>query len=210
MVSKVTDVLENNYLNPFSINLDCEELFNLSSGLQYQDDPEALLNIWDILSTSKKVKSASTSSEVVKANRNILGKLLSLSERFEEAIDCSRALQYPLYPVPLSLSFPDGTKRQTQKSKLLEVLSIKNQRTTSEKRASTLIIDMIAQYRTIANNVPDKFEDLIFRFLISIPKGFSRVDIVADCYWDVSIKGAEREKRGNCWKILFSSVKSNI
>ena len=153
LVSKVIDVLENDYLNPFSINLDCEELFNLSSGLQYQDDPEALLNIWDkgkdlydqflrerihsrekaftdalprnkptlFSSTSKKVKSASTSSEVVKANRNILGKLLSLSARFEEPIDFSRALQYPLYPVPLSLSFPDGTKRQTQKSKLLEV-----------------------------------------------------------------------------------------
>jgi molecular chaperone DnaK (HSP70) len=82
---------------------------------------------------------------------------------------------------------------QTQKSKLLEILSIKDIQTMCEKQASTLVIDMIAQYRSI-RNVPGTFEDLINQFLNAIPKSYDRVDIVADCYRSVSIKSAEREK----------------
>ena len=66
--------------------------------------------------------------EVTKSNRNILEKLLSLSARFEEPIDFAQALSYPLF----SIHFPDGTKRQIQKSKTLEILGLKDQ-TTIEK-----------------------------------------------------------------------------
>lgn len=148
-------------------------------------------------------------TQIVTANRNILGKLLSLTARFQKPIDFKKALEYPLYPVPLSLSFPDGTKRQTQKSKLLEVLSIKNHQTKSEKQATTLVIDMIAQYRSITN-VPESFEDLIVQFLNAIPKSYDRVDIIADCYRSVSIKSGEREKRGSSTKVFVASVKSKV
>ena len=147
LVSKIVSVLENYYLNPFSVNMDRMELFNLSSGLPFQGDVESMLNIWNegkelyeqflrerIYSNKKefhgslsrnkptlfgngvgkKKKKEDTKAEVTKANRNILGKLFSLSARFEEPIDFAEALSYPLFPVPLSLSFPHGTKRKTQ------------------------------------------------------------------------------------------------
>ena len=43
---------------------------------------------------------------------------------------------------------------------MLEILGLKDQ-TTSEKKAATIVIDIIAQLRSITNNVPDTFEDLI-------------------------------------------------
>ena len=46
------------------------------------------------------------------------------------------------------------------------------------------------------------------KFLKTIPKKYNRVDIVADCYRDVSIKSAEREKRGNSSKV-YSNFLSN-
>ena len=70
---------------------------------------------------------------------------------------------------------------------LRELLTNKYHRTTSEKQASTLIIDFIVKFRMIANNMPDNFDDLVVRFLNLIPQCYSRVDIVVDCSWDVSI-----------------------
>ena len=145
----------------------------------------------------KSASKKNAASEVVKANINILGKLLSLSAKFEEAIDFREALTYPLYTVPLSLAFPDGTKRQTQKSKLLEILLVNSIISTTEKEAQNLAIDMTAQFRSITTNLPHTFEDLIIRFLKSVPKGHQRIGIVADYYRDYSIKFAEREKRGS-------------
>jgi len=68
---------------------------------------------------------------------------------------------------------------------------------------------MIAQYRTITN-VPESFEGLILQFLNAIPKSYDRVDSVADCYRSVSIKSAEREKRGKSTKVLVASVNSKV
>ena len=46
--------------------------------------------------------------------------------------------------------------------------------------------------------------------LYSIPKKYNRVDIVADSYRDVSIKTAERQKRGNSSKVYARFVKSKV
>ena len=54
--------------------------------------------------------------EVVKANWNVLGKLLTLSANAQQLIDFEAALSFPLYHVSLSLAYPDRTKRSTQKS----------------------------------------------------------------------------------------------
>ena len=240
LVSKVVNVLENNFLNPFAIALDGEELVNLSSGEKFHGDTTELLNIWKngrdlyqqflkqriytnekgfhdpisrqkqvLFSTRQNKPKQENKTQIITANRNILGKLLSLSLRSQQQIDFSKALGYSLYPVPLSLSFPDGTRRQTQKSKLLEVLSIKNHQTLSDKKASTLVIDIIAQFRSLTR-VPETFEDFIIQFLDVIPKSYIRVDIVADCYREVSIKSSEREKRGQSSKVLIGSVRSKV
>lgn len=83
------------------------------------------------------------------------------------------------------MAFPHGTKRHTQNSKILEILSINNEpnsRYPSKDNVSSFVIDMIAQIIMIVRDVPDTFEQFIMKFLNSIPKGFENVHIVADCY----------------------------
>ena len=49
-------------------------------------------------------------------------KLLAHSAKSRKTKDFERALTYPLYPVLLSLAFPDGTRRTTAESKFMEVI----------------------------------------------------------------------------------------
>ena len=243
-VYKVVDVLENDYHSPFSVFLECEDVYNLSSGKTFEGDSEQLLNILEqgkeeakkflkerIYTTTipfhdpikkqkptlfsgeqVKIKQTDQTKEVLKVNRDILGKLLSLSIKFQKPINFQEALMYPLCPVPLSLAFPDGTKRSTTKSKLLAIIGPKeNAEEVSEERScETLVVDLIAQFRTISKDLPQTFEELIVRLLNSLPKRFPRVDLVADCYRDFSIKAAEREKRGTSQKILIKSWKTRL
>ena len=59
----------------------------------------------------------------VEISRNILGELLSFSAKGSKPIDFNVALTYPLSAIPLSIALPDGTRRKTPKSKLMEVKS---------------------------------------------------------------------------------------
>ena len=43
-----------------------------------------------------------------------------------------------------------------------------------------------------------------------LPVGYKRVDLVADSYRQVSIKGATRGERGTSKKVILKSVKSKI
>ena len=45
------------------------------------------------------------------------------------------------------------------------------------------------------------------KFLQSLPKGYARLDTVADTYRKASIKSSERRKRGSSAKILIGSIK---
>ena len=53
-------------------------------------------------------------------SRNILGTLLAYSAKNEWAIDLKNALIYPLGPIPLALAHPDGSRRTTTKSQLMD------------------------------------------------------------------------------------------
>ena len=123
---------------------------------------------------SKPKPKKDTNYEVVKANRNVLGKLLILSANAEQLIDFEGALSFPLYHVPLSLAYPDRIKRSTQKSKLLEIAlegSSDPVDTHQQRKVSTLNIDMIAYYRVMSTNLPQTFEEWILKFLQTIQKG---------------------------------------
>ena len=69
---------------------------------------------------------------------------------------------------------------------------------------------MIAQRRCCIASAPQTFEDLVTKFLQSLPKGYARYNIVADTYQESSIKSAERRKRGISAKVLIGSIKSRL
>ena len=54
--------------------------------------------------------------------RDILGKLLALSNKHNSPVDIHKLLTYSLAPVPLCLSNADGTRRTPAKSKLFDII----------------------------------------------------------------------------------------
>ena len=228
------EVLENEYLNPFSISIDPELLVNLSSGCSKEEDVDELLNIWTngkalsdefsaqrILSKKKPFHdpiprnkiptfqtplmkiSSSKKTNVIEANRNIIAKLLSISTKYKRPIDFEDALRYPLFSVPLNLAYPDGSKRETQKSKLLEVILPDVQefrRIDLDRDHAAFIIDLIAQIIICAMaqiiicamSGTGTLKEFINKLLLSFPKGFKQVHVIADTYRTTSIKNQER------------------
>ena len=61
---------------------------------------------------------------IVEMNRNIIGKLLAITAKSGKVVDFEAALAYTHTSTPLSLSNPDGSRRVTQKSKLVEVMRL--------------------------------------------------------------------------------------
>ena len=240
-VQSIIKVLREEYINPFDPTIDPNQIVNLSSGvsLQHTDvlsckeigekkhqefvhqrienkiipfhSPIKRENLNFFHNNCTKSQSTKKISSVI-VNRNIISRLLTISFQSGKQIDFESALQYPLTPVPLSLANPDGSRRVTQKSKLVEVL---HQFKTSDEqakntKADAYVLDFIAQVRINSKEVPETYEHLALKILHSIPKGYARVDMVADTYRELSIKTAERAKRGDSENILIKSIKSKI
>ena len=149
---------------------------------------------------------------VIEINRKAIGKLLAISLKFEQKIDFEVALTYPLTIVPLSLSNPDNSQRVTPKSKLMEVFLQYQEENDAvvEIDAKIFVVDFIAQIRVITKKIPETCEQLSLNVLQAIPKGYERVDLVANTYSLVSIKTAERNERGSSSKMSIKSVKYKI
>ena len=111
----------------------------------------------------------------IEVNRNAIGKLLATSTKFEKKIDFEVALAYPLTSVPLSLSNTDGSRRVTQKSKLMEVLSQYQEENDAvvEIDAKIFVIDFIAQIRVITKKIPEMYEQLALKFYNQYQKAMS-------------------------------------
>ena len=68
---------------------------------------------------------------------------------------------------------------------------------------------MIAIVRCM-NDIPDTYENLTWNFVKMIPKGYARVDVVADSYFKISIKSNGRNKRARSEKVIIASNQSKI
>ena len=110
-----------------------------------------------------KISKKDQSKEAIKVNRGLLGKLLSLSAKFHKPINFQDT--YPLYSVLLSLVSADGTKHCTSKRKLLEIIVSKSiLENKLERSCKTLVVNFIAQFRTISKELLKTFEGLIIIF----------------------------------------------
>ena len=132
----------------------------------------------------------------VEANRNILAKLLAYSAKTGKVIDFEKALRYPLYPVPLCLAHPDGSRRTTAKSKFMEVILSYCNSSIDPKELGTRVpkdsvsaylVDLMALIRTVPG-LCDTYQELTFKLIDMLPVGYKRIDIVADTYREGSLK----------------------
>ena len=96
--------------------------------------------------------------------------------------------------MPLSLCSADGPMRKTTKSDLAkQVLSLQNSSPKPKIGRSTLVlaVDIMALIRTMAP-IPSTFEEIAVEMMSYIPIYYTRVDLVTDCYFPVSVKDAEK------------------
>ena len=150
-------------------------------------------------STVKNTIKIKDKETIIEVNRNILGKLLSITASSEHNIDFQKVLEYPLSPIPLLLAHPDGSRRICTKSKLTEIItkhSLQHQPSIyTGENVGTYIMDLMATLRTFYA-IPETYELLTWRLFDMLPKGLIRIDIVADTYEGLSIKTAERSTLG--------------
>ena len=153
--------------------------------------------------------------KTLEVNRNIISTLLAISAKTNRVIDFNMALEYPLSPVPLNIANADGSRRITVKSKLNEIIMKKSTLIDHETEmptgndVSAYIVDLMALVRT-QRITPLTYEDLALQVIGVIPKGYKKVDIVADTYRSKSIKDPEHFKRGCTDRVIVNSVVSRL
>ena len=72
------------------------------------------------MAIAKQLTSSQKKTVRIKAERNLLGKLLLISQRNDISID--KLFMYPLSPVPWSLATADGSFVKTNKAQLMHTL----------------------------------------------------------------------------------------
>ena len=143
----------------------------------------------------------------IKAERNIFGQLVLLSE--DNNISIERALTYPLGPVPWALATADGSPMKTDKAKLLHHLEGEISRSERPNLSQvSYIYDGNALSQSLTN-LPNTFEELAEKVFTALPKT-ERIDVVTDTCKENAITNAERSRRGNSKKLLFSGSKTRI
>ena len=124
----------------------------------------------------------------VETNHNILAKQLTYSAKVSEVIDFEKALRYPLYPVPLCLAHPDGSRHTTAKSKFMEVILSYCNSSIDPKELGTRVpndsvsaylVDLMALIKTVPR-IGETYQELTFKLIDMLPVGYKRIDIVAD------------------------------
>ena len=134
--------------------------------------------------------------KTIEINRNILAKLLAYTAKTRRQIDFKVALTFPLCSLPLCFAHPDGTRRSTKKSQLMEIVlsyceEVPTTLTIPMDNVSAYMVDLMAMIRTI-QGVPDTYEELARRLFQMLPVGYSRINIVTDTYQKISLKDQER------------------
>ena len=149
----------------------------------------------------------------IEVNQEIIGTLFALSAKHDKLINFETILQYFLCPVPLSLAHPHGTRRKTTKSALMKV--VKKYKTKTEedksppKQNALFLVDLTALIRTVSP-VSVTYAELVKTLVSHLPKGYRRVDIIADTYRENSLKNNERDSRGVSNKVIIRSTWSRI
>ena len=132
--------------------------------------------------------------------------VLLYSAKSGRATDSERALKLRLSAVPWSIANGDGNRRETNKSKLMDVTDPKGNENSAQAPSvsvSDFIIDFIALARTLTV-IPKKFENLIWKIMKILPVGCTTLYDMAD------VKSPSNRRKGSKGVLLQKSVFSNV
>ena len=149
--------------------------------------------------TSKKAAAIAQT----KGTRDMFGRLLFLS--IQRQIDIRSVFQYPLLPEPVCFAHPDGSIRNSPKSKVFHFLKTKVTSTPPTPVKTVIVNGMFLLRASIGKCAT--YQALARRILQDALKLTSyRIDICFDVYESPSIKDVERKVRGDENTIRIFSI----
>ena len=151
----------------------------------------------------KKKNKSSRVEEIARAKgtRDMFGRLLFLKvfQRFSKVFSC------PLLPDPPCFANPDGSLRQSPKSKVIHFLK-NGLRTTPPEQVRVFIADgMFLVHIYIANC--STYGDLVRKLISSLMNSTTeRVDLCFDVFESLGIKDIEHKERGYSESLRLFSI----
>ena len=134
---------------------------------------------------------------------------MAYSSKHESGINLERALTFPLAPVSIPLSTADGAIRKTSKSKLYDA-SMNDLKTLCKEdfprkeNLKTYFLDLAAAIRSLVGAF-GTIREMAAKIVASVPRQYTTIYIVCDTYSRKSIKGGERQARGESERYVLAS-----
>ena len=208
-VSKLKDAILSDFLNPFSFELEKDQLYHLVSAspvddsiaislLSIKENDVELKNNFvkrlsgdsdiDFFSPIKKFKMChyETKTKVtvkknkqekqIASHRDILGRLLTVTNKTKVTVNLEKVITYPLSPSPPSLTFPDVSPRKSIKSKLFDaalstIITVSLNELLSKQILHVYFIDLVAMTRIIPES-NKTIRSFTWNLLSTIPKQY--------------------------------------
>ena len=138
--------------------------------------------------------------KVIKVDRNILQRLIT-AYKAKRPVDLERILHHELMPIPVSLASTNGILHSTNKSMLIDVLTIDlvTPSIVDFEGTTALVIDGQALIMAIGKprdvSTFGSYADIFVNTVKNMGARFDRIDVVFDHYKQLSIKESTRQKR---------------
>jgi hypothetical protein len=206
------DIVERDLLQYTSIGNEKAEQFITSrlieKSIKFQDPVnKSKLSTFKCMAVKKTLTSKQNKTIEITAERNVLGNILVLSQKYE--ISLEKLFCYPLGPIPWSLATADGSLVKTDKAQLMHVLEDKGVLTAVpdiEECCYILDGNVIIQATVLQPETSGEFALKIFHILPKAPI----VHFVTDTYREGSIKEQERRRRcAGMSTIEYENITSN-
>lgn len=155
---------------------------------------------FDSLYKIKTVIKAVEKSKILKADRNILQRLL-IAYKAGRDVDLGRILKHEFLLLPIAIADTSGSLKSGNKAVILgDVLRDVEVgvRVDNDDDSSALIIDgqaLVQSFKTHGMKTFGDFADELFSTVFRKGNAYSRIDVLFDRYRDLSIKSGTRIRR---------------
>ena len=144
----------------------------------------------------------------LQADRNLFQRLLIIAN--VRKLDIEKMVTYNLGPLPLSLAHQDGSMSKTNKASLLHYIESQVQPSplTEIPPGSTWIVDAMAMLQELRqSSIPPTFgqlADQVLKQVVDLARSVrgDTIHFVVDTYRNMSIKNAERGRRGSSGSLV--------
>ena len=189
-----------------------EERLEASPPKRKFHDPMKLKKLTTFSTLSKKKKVTTDGrTMILKADRSLFGRIIILGQN--RKIEVRELRQYSLGPLPWALATPEGFPRKTNKAALATYLQKDVQLADSLPLNSATIIDGTSLVQEMNVGGGQTTFGMVASSLLSMAvhegSQSKRIDVVFDTYREVSIKNAERSKRGEVPGVQLAHISAS-